>query len=162
MRGEHGLTRIAHTNDLRKRMSEWKAASPFPLHVIAAVTTPRNTTDLVQWLMKRGADCRPTDMSSVHGALKRALTHLHVNGEWYALDDSTLDSIPAERLGSARKRGKADTWLHLTVDDSCRGGTAWVRQCPTCTAVAEYNSRNAPDPHSWKSVDAAHACTAYA
>ena len=135
-----GLTRIAHTQNLRKRWSEWQGASPLPLHVVAAVATPKTTTDLVQWLKGRGTDCNPMDTRSVHGVLRKTMAHLHVSGEWYALDDTTLSSI--ERIGSANEDGQEDTWLKVTVSDWCNGGTAWLRECPI--GIAEHNTGDRP------------------
>ena len=133
-----GLTRIAHTQDLGKRWSEWQGASPFPLHVVAAVTTPKVTTDLVQWLKGRGADCNPMDIRSVYNMLKKTLAHLRVSGKWYALDDVTFNCI--KRIGSAIEDGQEGNGLKVTVADRCSGGTAWLSDYPI--GIAKHNSRD--------------------
>ena len=103
-----GMTRIARTSDLAKRMSEWQAASPSPLRVIGKITT-RYSRYFVASRIRKMRDARTTTKTpmpyerdpseeSVLADLHRHFSGLRVHGDWYFLDEAVILELPMENL----------------------------------------------------------------
>ena len=54
---ENGLTRLVYTKDIRRRFAEWQRASPLPIKIVIAVTTPEDMTSVAAWLTSQGHTC---------------------------------------------------------------------------------------------------------
>ena len=109
VKGGHGLTRIVYTTDLRKRWSEWQAASPFDLTLVGMVTNNDSRLALGQTILHRlyakGAHhlawvCVHPE-ARTHGlfaaVVKLCFEERRVRGDWFALDDTTLQQLRLER-----------------------------------------------------------------
>lgn len=98
VRGENGLVRIAHSMDIRKRMSEWQAASATSLKIVGLVRA-ENAPSFYDWTYcYAGNRTGWTNAPGIHRWLKIYFSTRCVNREWYALDDKVLASLPFERL----------------------------------------------------------------
>ena len=96
-----GLTRIAYTENLPKRFSEWQKSSPWPLEVIATVTdtaTVNAMRPLLQPLLTE-EDCQRHSVWSpalIGALLKRKWADKQHRGDWYVLDHDDIRSLPFE------------------------------------------------------------------
>ena len=122
IRNDQGMTRIARTRDLTKRMSEWQAASPFPIRVTAKITMPV-IRGLVTSNIRRSRDARTRTKTStpyeqdpseatVLAELHRHFSGCRVHGDWYILDEAEFqdlyleDTRPVEELAGLVDRAE--------------------------------------------------------
>lgn len=93
-----GMTRIARTNDLNKRMSEWQAASPFALKVVGSITTREVRGHTARWLTP-SQDTRLAEASEadVFNGLRRHFSAMRVSGDWYMINEQTLLDMPIQK-----------------------------------------------------------------
>ena len=97
VRGEKGLVRIAHTQDVRKRMSEWQAASPTELKIVGLIRE-EYARNFYAWTYC--FEGNRTDWNGSRGVYKWLKSHFAprcVNRDWFALDDKAILSLPFER-----------------------------------------------------------------